>query len=314
MPVQILPSYINNNILTPQEQNLVASNEMTRFFGISGDYVQLFIYTNLDTLVFNNPNFQEYSVTENKEINFDPAYDIESAGFRLGTYNMVYNFLRPLLTQNPNLDLFIYSISPDRREIKVRTTADNDLFFSNAVAYIDLIQARDYFIEYYLDFGNNNLITALSLAVEKDVFGTSTVIVKLENPLPQNIVVNSPLNVVEKIVNTYKYQAILTSDVSSSVEFPSLREANFTLDVDSYRIGSSDYYNYTQITNLTQSSELQTMLAFISSSNPTINVDYTEYVNFVHFGSAQQQLETFKYKLGKIQNLQNVISNLPPTN
>ena len=38
MPVQILPSYINNNILTPQEQNLVASNEMTRFFGISGDY------------------------------------------------------------------------------------------------------------------------------------------------------------------------------------------------------------------------------------------------------------------------------------
>lgn len=313
MPVQINPTYVNNNILTPQEQNLVASTEMTRFFGISGDFVQLFIYTNLDTLVFNNPNFQEYSVTENKEVNFDPAYDIESAGFRLGTYNMVYNFLRPLLTQNPNLDLFIYQISPDRKEIKVRTTADNNLFFSNAVAYIDLIQSREYFIEYYLDFGNNNLITALSLAAEKDVFGTSTVIIKLENSLPQNIIVNSPLNVVEKIVNTYSYQAILTSEVSSSITFPSLREANFTLDVDSYRIGSSDYYSFNQITNLTQSSELQTMLAFISSSNPTINVDYTNYNNFIHFGSAQQQLETFKYKLGKIQSLQSGISSLPPT-
>jgi hypothetical protein len=313
MPIQINPTYVNNNILTPQEQNLVASTEMTRFFGVSGDFVQLFIYTNLDTLVFNNPNFQEYSVTENKEINIDPAYDIESAGFRLGTYNMVYNFLRPLLTQNPNLDLFIYSISPDRKEIKVRTTADNNLFFSNAVAYIDLIQSREYFIEYYLDFGNNNLITALSLAAEKDIFGTATVIIKLEDPLPQNIVINSPLNVVEKIVNTYSYQAILTSNVSSSVAFPSLREANFTLDVDSYRIGSSDYYNFNQITNLTQSSELQTMLAFISSSNPTINVDYTDYNNFIHFGSAQQQLETFKYKLGKIQSLQSGISSLPPT-
>jgi len=314
MPVQINPTYVNNNILTQQEQNLVASTEMTRFFGVSGDFVQLFIYTDLGTLVFNNPNFQEYSVTENKEINFDPAYDIESAGFRLGTYNMVYNFLRPLLTQNPNLDLFIYSISPDRKEIKVRTTTNNDLFFSNAVAYIDLIQSRDYFIEYYLDFGNNNLTTALSLAAEKDVFGTATVIIKLENPLPQNIIVNSPLNVVEKVVNTYSYQAILTSNISSSVTFPSLREANFTLDVDSYRIGSSDYYNFNQITNLTQSSELQTMLAFISSSNPTINVDYTEYINFVHFGSAQQQLETFKYKLGKIQSLQSGISGLPSTN
>ena len=253
MPVQINPTYVNNNILTQQEQNLVASTEMTRFFGVSGDFVQLFIYTDLGTLVFNNPNFQEYSVTENKEINFDPAYDVESAGFRLGTYNMVYNFLRPLLTQNPNLDLFINSISPDRKEIKVRTTTNNDLFFSNAVAYIDLIQSRDYFIEYYLDFGNNNLITALSLAAEKDIFGTATVIIKLENPLPQNIIVNSPLNVVEKVVNTYSYQAILTSNVSSSVVFPSLREANFTLDVDSYRIGSSDYYNFNQITNLTQS-------------------------------------------------------------
>ena len=170
MPVQINPTYVNNNILTQQEQNLVASTEMTRFFGVSGDFVQLFIYTDLGTLVFNNPNFQEYSVTENKEINFDPAYDVESAGFRLGTYNMVYNFLRPLLTQNPNLDLFINSISPDRKEIKVRTTTNNDLFFSNAVAYIDLIQSRDYFIEYYLDFGNNNLITSLYLAAEKDIF------------------------------------------------------------------------------------------------------------------------------------------------
>jgi hypothetical protein len=95
---------------------------------------------------------------------------------------------------------------------------------------------------------------------------------------------------------TYKYQAILTSDVSSSVEFPSLREANFTLDVDSYRIGSSDYYNYNQILNYT-SSQFQNLLTFISSSNPTINVDYNDYENFIHFGSATQQLETFQYKL-----------------
>ena len=161
----------------PIEKNVPSAASLPAFdLGrVSEDFIQLFIYNNINTLVGNDPTFDFYSVTENKEINFDPAYDIESAGFRLGTYNMVYNFLRPLLTQNPNLDLFIYSISPDRREIRVRTTADNDLFFSNAVAYIDLIQARDYFIEYYLDFGNNNLITALSLAVEKDVFGTSTV-------------------------------------------------------------------------------------------------------------------------------------------
>ena len=301
MPIVINPLYDDPSILTPQESNLVASKEMTRFFGLTEDFVQLYVYNNLDTIVGNDPTFDFYSVTENKQISFDPAVDIERLGFRLGTYKMVYNFLRPLLTQNPNLDLFIKSISADRKEIKVATTTNQDIFFSNAIAYIDLIQSRNYFIEYYLDFGNNNLQTALSLAAEKDINGNVTVIIKLQNPLSNNIIVNTPLNVVEKIVNSQEYQATVTSDIfASGSTLPSLREANFSLDVDAFRIGSSDYYNYNQILNYT-SSEFQNLLTFISSSNPTINVDYNNYENFVHFGSAAQQLETFQYKLTQIE-------------
>jgi hypothetical protein len=301
MPIVINPLYDDPSILTPQESNLVASKEMTRFFGLTEDFVQLYVYNNLDTIVGNDPTFDFYSVTENKQISFDPAADIERLGFRLGTYKMVYNFLRPLLTQNPNLDLFIKSISADRKEIKVATTTNQDVFFSNAIAYIDLIQSRNYFIEYYLDFGNNNLQTALSLAAEKDINGNVTVIIKLQNPLSNNIIVNTPLNVVEKIVNSQEYQATVTSDIfASGSTLPSLREANFSLDVDAFRIGSSDYYNYNQILNYT-SSEFQNLLTFISSSNPTINVDYNDYENFVHFGSAAQQLETFQYKLTQIE-------------
>jgi hypothetical protein len=187
------------------------------------------------------------------------------------------------------------------KKLKLHTTTDQDVFFSNAVAYIDLIQNRNYFIEYYLDFGNNVIYPALSMAAERDINGNVTVIIKLQNPLPETFVVNSPLNVVEKIVNTQEYQASLTSDiVTSQNNLPSLREANFSLDVDSFRIGSSDYYNYNQILNYT-SSEFQNLLTFISSSNPTINVDYNDYENFIHFGSATQQLETFQYKLNQIE-------------
>ena len=248
MAIQITQTTSDNTILTPQEQNLVASKEMIRFFGLPEDFVQLYVYNNLGTLLANNPNFQNYSITENKNINFDPAFDIEQLGFILGTYELQYNFLRPLLTQNPNLDLFIKGISADRTEIKITTTTDNDLFYSNAVTYIDLIQTRNYFIEYYLDLGNNNLLPALSMAAEKDIFGNATVTIKLENPLSNTISVNTPLNIVEKIVNTQTFQAVLTTDiVSPTPTAPTLRQANFSLDVDSYRIGSSDYYNYNQI-------------------------------------------------------------------
>ena len=314
MAITINSIITNPSILDQNESNLIQSREMTRYFGLPQDYIQLFIYSNTDTLLNINPNFQRYSVTENKEINFDPSIDIEEEGFRLGTYKMVYNFLRPVLINTSNLNLFIKNISADRTEIKLASSIEsNDVFYANTANYINLVQSRDYFIEFYLDFGNNNLFPALSVAAEQDIFGNSYAIIKLLDPLPQNYTVNSALNVIEKIVDTKEYQAILTADPIIP-QFPSLREANFSLDVDTVRIGSSDYYNYNQIITQTGSnSQFQQLLGFISASNPRINVDYTNYSNFIHFGSAVQILETFKNQLGKIETYEGLRSSLPST-
>ena len=191
---------------------------------------------------------------------------------------------------------------------KVATTTDNTIFYANIITYINTIQSRNYFLEFYLDFGNNNLVPCVSIAAEQDITNeNSYAIIKLLNPLSETITVNSPLNVVEKIINTQEFQAVLTSDtVIAENTLPSLREANFSLDLDAFRIGSSDYYNYNQILNYT-SSEFQNLLTFISSSNPTINVDYNEYENFIHFGSAAQQLETFQNKLTQIETYNSYI-------
>ena len=136
MAVQIIPINSNPNILDQQEQNLVQSKEMVRFFGLPEDYVQLYIYNNVNSIIRSNPNFKNYTVTENKTISFDPEVDIQNEGIRLGTYRMVYNFQRPILTINSNLDSFIKSISTDRTEVKIATTTDNSLYYSNAIAYV----------------------------------------------------------------------------------------------------------------------------------------------------------------------------------
>ena len=312
MPITITPIPTNPSILDAQESQLVASREMTRYFGLINDYIQLFIYNRTNQIVSSNLDFQTYTVTENKEVSFDPSVDIVDQGIRLGTYTMVYNFQRPILTINPNLDLFLKTISQDRTEVKVATTTDNNIFYTNIITYINTIQSRNYFLEFYLDFGNNNLVPCISIAAEQDVTnGNSYAIIKLLNPLSETITINSPLNVIEKIINTQEFQAVLTSDViTSENSLPSLREANFSLDVDAFRIGSSDYYNYNQILNYT-SSEFQNLLTFISSSNPTINVDYNDYENFIHFGSAAQQLETFQYKLTQIETYASYVTSYP---
>jgi hypothetical protein len=298
-------------ILSPQEQNLVDSKEITRYFGLPQDFIQLYVYnTSTNTLLNNIPNFQNYTLTDNKVINLDPEKDITNLGYRLGTYNLYYNFLRPIVTLNSNLDLFIQNISQDRTEIKIATTVEsNDIVYNNALTYIDLINSRNYFLEFYLDLGSNNLITANSFAVEKDINGNVSILVKLFNALPDTIVVNSPLNLVEEISETQGFEAIINQIPVEAPALPSLRQANFSLNVDDQRIGSSDYYNFNQLTTLTGSNnpQLQNLLGFISSSNPTINVDYTDYNNFTHFGSQTQRLSTFKTKVQKLELYNNYL-------
>ena len=303
---------VPSSILTQQEQNLVDSKEITRYFGLPQDFVQLYVYnTNTGTLLNSISNFQNYTLTDNKVINLDPEKDISDLGYRIGTYNIYYNFLRPIVTLNSNLDLFIQNISTDRKELKIATTVEsNDVVYSNALTYIDLINSRNYFLEFYLDLGSNNLIAANSFAVEKDINGNVSILVKLFDALPENVVLNSPLNLVEEISNTQAFEAIITQTPNQLPPLPSLRQANFSLNVDDQRIGSSDYYNFSQLTALTGSNnaQLQGLLGFISSSNPTINVDYTDYSNFTHFGSQTQRLSTFKTKVQKIEIYQNYIN------
>jgi hypothetical protein len=310
MAIQINQLPLNNNILDIQEQELVASKDMTRLFGLPEDYIQFFVYSNTNTLLNINNNFQEYSVTNNKLITFDPEKNILDLGYRVGTYNLYYNFLRPILTLNPNPDLFIQSISEDRLELKISSTIESDnVLYSNAISYIDLVQNRNYFIEFYVDLGNNNLIAASSLAIEQNINNTS-IIIKLFDALPNEININYPINVVEKIVNSQLYQAVLTLETTPTVA-PTLRQANFSIEVDNKRIGSSDYYNFNQITS---NSGSNLILNYISQSLPQINIDYTDYNDFVHFGSATQRLETFKNKLVNIESYQSYINSISPTN
>jgi hypothetical protein len=312
MAVQISQISVNNNILDAQEQQLIASKEMTRTFGLDGDIVQLFIYNNVNTLLNQNLNFKEYTVnTNSNEVIFDPEKNILDYGYRIGTYTMYYNFLRPIITVNPNLDLFLQSISSDRTELKISSTfIDNELLYNNALNYITLIQDRPYFIEYYIDFGNNKLYPASSLAIERDINNNTSILVKLFDPLPTEFQLNFPLNLVEKVIDTQGFEASLTTDIIPT-QLPSLRQANFSIDVDDKRIGSSEYFNYNQIVNNSGSNQI---LNYISQSLPQININYNDYEQFIHFSSATQRLETFKNKLEQIQDYQNYINSIPQTN
>lgn len=310
MPVVVKSILSEDTILNQQQSNLVESKQIIRPFGLSVDYVQLNLYNSRDTLL--SSKNVSYTNDGGNVVEVNPERDLLDSGYQLGTFYSHYHFLRPVVSRNSNLSFFINKISSDRKEIKIKsTTLSRTDLQNNASNYINLIQNRTYFVEFYLDFGSNNLQTALSIALETTATDTS-VIVKLKDSLPLSIAENFPLNIVEKVLESQVFELVSTSTPTPPPPPPTLRPANFSIDVDSSRIGSSNYYSYDEILNSTGSnSEFQTVLSFISSSNLQINVDYSEFNNFIHYSSANQRLTTFKDKLTQLESYQDELVLYP---
>lgn len=304
-----LPS--NDRILTPQEQSLVVNKEMTRKFGQPEDFVELHVYDNTDKLIRSIVPYKNYGVPNNgvtgdvdttTELSFDPAFDIQQLGFSRGSFITDYNVLRPKIYLGVERVFFIKEISSDRLELRLNSTEiPNNLILSGGSSFINEFYGTPYFKEFYLNFGQNRFIPAVNIALDLSDDKYS-VLIKLINPLPVEFTQNDRIGIVDKLSIDDRFSVSITIDITPPA-LPTLRPANFNLDTDYLVAGSTPYYNYNQITNVTSSQNplFQRLLTYMSSSTFQINVDYTDYNNFIHFSSATERLNAFQYKISQIE-------------
>lgn len=298
----------NNNILTGSASQLVVTRDMVRNFGSSEDYVELNISDPSGKVIYSLVPFSGYEIpgsfqtpTSIQELIFNPTQDLKNIGIQSGKYILTYNILRPVIVKNYNPGLFINEISGDRKEIRLTTNnITNDELIANANEFINIFSGSPYFKEFYLNFGKNELLPAVNIALDLSK-SFPTVLIKLLNPLPIKYKVNDLVNVVDEISNPQKFSASITPDVVKAT-FPTLRGPNFDLDLDNLRVNPTQYYNFNDITSSQSSfAPLQRLLGQLSASNFTLNVDYTDYEEFVHYSSAARRLEGFQWKLQNIE-------------
>ena len=306
-------------LLTPEELTLVANKEMTRKFGQPEDFVELHVYNNTNTLLQSIVPFKNYKVPnsgvtgdveEAKELEFDPAVDIQTLGYSQGNYIVDYNVLRPKIYSGVERVFFVKEISSDRLELRLNsTTLNNQFILENGSNFINEFQNTPYFKEFYLNFGQNRFIPAVNIALDLNTANYS-ILIKLNKSLPIDFKINDKVGIVDKLSIDDRFSVSISFEIPTPT-LPTLRSANFNIDVDSNIIGSTPYYNYNQITTITGSENptLQKLLNYMSSSTFQINVDYTDYNNFIHFSSAKNRLDAFKYKLTNIENYNYIISS-----
>jgi hypothetical protein len=171
-----------------QDVNLISTFDISTDLS-SSSYIESFIYDNNQNILSSNYNFTQYTVLNNGQspgtnnnifqIEIDPEQTLINEGYDQGQYITYYNFFNKQIGSELQ-QLYISEISSDRTEIRLDSTS---LTNADIVEQANnLIQQRNdspYFLDFYLNFGDNQLAIANNIQLENQDPTNPTILIKL---------------------------------------------------------------------------------------------------------------------------------------
>jgi hypothetical protein len=302
------------------DNSLITSNFINANFGAKEDYIELFIYDqNGQILLVDYDAFDYYPyLTANPQNNLystltlDPQKDAANRGFNRGSVNLQYNFFKKLFNSQYGKTYWIKEISNSRTEIKLASQVISDVAIQEGFdVYQNYISTKNYFSDFYLNFGDNILVIGVNVAFAQDEDG-AYLLIKLYEPLDSDIDIKSQAWIVDKISEPVSYNVDIQVPSEITDTQNRLRGANYHVRVNQKVAQTTPYYTYNSLLTSNVTSSYQKLLSFYGEKSVDINVNYTNFSNFIHFSSATERLENFKYKLQLIEGYNNDIrsSNL----
>ena len=317
----------------PKDIKLIKSRPIFTNFGtgLFDDYVELHVLSG-DNVIESSYNVSSWSVNQEDTQNQSPTIkldihnDIRNLGYRSGRFNLQYNFFRNIVGSNSNT-LIIDEISNSRQEIRLRlldpennALAEEFLAFGRRDQNPDLIDIEvDFFRDIRLNFGENNALLAINWLVDYKAYPESphSLVVKLYEPLPDNIEEKDELWIVKAVIESI-IEPILVEYTPPSERPNLLAAADFTLDVSYDTPSPTGWKNLDELVS-TQPTVRNKILDRISRRTGSLgevelnfdfNIEGTDFSNLIHFGSAFERLENFKYKLRQIESYSSSIASL----
>ena len=292
---------------------LIPSKTFTRNFGDTNDYVEAHIYTKDDILLASEYDIKDYTLpagnTLTTQLIFDPGKYLTDRKYNVGDLKVDYRVYRKKVFTLSSPTFFITEISKDRTEIRLSSNIVSNLTVETGVLnFINEIQTSQYYKDFLLNFGSNKSVNAVNIALDKNTAPYS-ILVKLYQPLPTEFTLKSSLWIVEELASPIVFEVVLTPDLIPDV-VPYLAPPDFDVDVYQHAGLSSPYVNLDTVYSNGGLQAYQNVINELNNDSININVDYTDYKNFVHFSSAQQRLVNFIYKLSEIENYGNDIATL----
>jgi hypothetical protein len=315
--VQVDPQTFEFQQYSEQDNILISSSRLDTAFTSSTDYIEYYAYDESRNLIYPNVgDAKAIPVTNFSVINGDtllyPAENLSDLGYDEGTFYATYNFYRKLLASDIGINYYISEISSDRTELRLNSNViPSELIISSSGVFIEFRATQDYFVDFLLNFGNDQQVIANNLRLDTTTAVEPSLLVKLYEPLPSQFGLKSTLWVVEEISYPEAYSVTFPPFVFESNDIQFIKGPNYSI-IATQEIGESgQLFSYDTLIGTDITSSQNQLKNLLNRKDINISVDYSEYSNFIHFSSAYTRLDNFYYKVGLIQSSSLSIEALP---
>ena len=304
---QLDPNTFEYQTYSDSDSQLIVQSQLDTVFSKDTDYIEYYAYDQNQNLIYPGSTIPllDYDVRDGAVL-LNPQKDLENTGFDIGVYNILYTFYRKRLSSNISEKYFIADISSDRTEIRLDSNIiSNELILSSSNEFIQYREATEYFVDFYLNFGNNQTVIANNIKLETDEGVDPTVLIKLYEPLPSNFSVKDELWVVEELSDPQAYELDFPFEPIIEDDFTFISGPNYNLNVIQETSTGGESFSFNTLLQSDVTSSINQIQNLLNQKEIDINVNYENYANFVHFSSAKIRLENFYYKVGLIESASN---------
>ena len=312
---KINPSTFEFQTYEIQDDNLIS--KITLDTNLNGNnYIEFFIYDLNKNLLSSNLNYTNYRVEQvnpddTTNIIIDPEIDIIEEGFEQGNYVAYYNFLQNQIGDQFEEKLFISEISSDRTEIRLNSNQlSSDEIIFDTTGFIEFRENSEYFVDFYLNFSDNNLVIANNIKLDNENTANPTILIKLYEPLPSNFNLKDETFIVTTINESEAFQVDYPIEPIRTQDFEIIQGPNFNISLNEEINNSSLNLSYNDIISTSITSSSNQIQNIINDSSLNISVDYTNFNNFIHFSSVKTRIENFYYKVSLLESYSGSLSNL----
>jgi len=323
--IRIDPTTFELQNYEPQDDKLISKFQLETDLP-AGGLIEFFIYDLNNTILFSNLNYKNYKTNQTSKeetpqiagsvnnkvtiLELNPENDIITQGFNQGKYIAYYNFLNPVIGNQQDL-LFISEISSDRTEIRLLSNVlDNFVIVQAAQEFIKFRESQDYFVDFSLNLGDNNLIIANNIKLADEETNSPSILIKLYESLPLNFDLKSELFITRILNNPQAFQVEYPIETALFNDFENIQGPNFNLPLKNQVNNSSQPFSYNDLVLGAPTSSQNQINNLLEETSTPISVDYTKFSEFIHFSSAETRLENFYYKIELIESYSSSIADI----